>query len=559
MEYIKSLYDNAALRDLYQNKRYEYFAGNSIDSDTTVSYKAEADCVIPVKAESGCVLHIVDEGQPSEIIFDGEKSMNARWFRINAGKELSFSSNKKFFMGKPISLIQEQTHKYKFVLFVVVDSLAQTVLEEDGFKELMPHTSAFFSDAIYMRECYCCSDWTLPACATIFTGKYPCEHKMLHPAGGKLQHETFVKLFRDAGYLTSFFNSNWRMPPEYGYINDYDRGVYRVGLYRGKCVDLIENMMDHLYAFPDRDHFITLGLMDLHEHFLTDIPLDIGVQLDETLVEHSYCKRPNLRLNDKVYNPTLSSIYRKMLKFIDYKMQSLYSFVSSKYNPSEYVVMLCGDHGAPYLAPSDFEPTHVPSAFASPKRPSKFGMRVLRGLYEGLEPLRAFFGTKDFLLPLIKIWRSMNLPGRLYSNPVVSYWPAFQATMQKTPMFIKAHSIDKEDIRTLTELRRVYDVFSYLLRNPESFGNEEIKEICRCPYVYNESIYPGQTYKARIIDDQYILFFESDDFVSKTCTLDNLSGRMTLYSRENNERLPDNSAVFEKYASVIHDHISQLH
>lgn len=171
---------------------------------------------------------------------------------------------------------------------------------------------------------------------------------------GKLQHDTFVKLFKESGYLTGYFNSNWRMPPEYGYINGFDRGVYCYGNYRGKCVDLIENMIDHLYAFPNRDHFITLGLFDLHTHFFDELPQEIGLQINETIEELAYCRSGKWKSTDKIFTPTLANIYKKQLRLLDYKLQILYNFIAKKYAPNEYAVLLCADHGESYLSPSDF-------------------------------------------------------------------------------------------------------------------------------------------------------------------------------------------------------------
>lgn len=529
VEHIKSLYDDSMSGDT--QRRYEYFLGNPVAPNTSAAYKATVDSVIPVKAEPGSVLSIVDEGRKFEINFDGEKSMNARWFRINAGQELVFSSNKKFFMGNPISLIQEKPHKHKLILLILVDSLAQTVLETDGFEELMPYTSTFFSNAIYMQECYCCSDWTLPACATVFTGKYPYEHKMLHPDGGKLQQDTFVKLFKDAGYLTGYFNSNWRMPPEYGYIEGFDRGIYCRGDCRGKCVSLIECMMDHLYAFPNRDHFITLSLYDLHHHYFLDLPREVGTQARETLEEQAYRPPSSRKPTETPYVPMIAEIYKKQLKFMDYKLQMLYSFLSSNYTSDEYVVLFCADHGESTLSPPDFPLTR---------------------------PIRSNPKAKHFLPRFLDFLRKQGVPFHIDTQEKSFILMNFQNSMQKTPLLIQSSSTKREDVFALTDLRSVYDIFSCILKNVEAFNNDEVKTICKREYVYNESIYPGQTYKAKIIDRQVVLYFESDELINENCCLTNSSGHMALFLRKNYEKLPDNPNIFEKYAPVIREHISQL-
>lgn len=555
LEYIKALYDDSISgisEDL--NRRYEYFLGNSVDPNVAISHKATVDCVIPVKAEVGSVLHILDDGKSFDIIFDGEKSMNARWIRIDAGKEISFSSEKKFFLGKPIPLVQENPHQHKLVLFILIDSLAQTVLEKEGFENLMPNTSAFFSNALYMQECYCCSDWTLPACATVFTGKYPYEHKLVHPSGGKLQHETFVKLFKEAGYLTGYFNSNWRMPPEYGYMDGFDRGVYVFGKYRGKCVSLIESMMDHLYAFPDRDHFITLSLYDLHHHFFMDLPHGVGMQTKESLEEQSYRPPFSLKPTDTPYVPMIAEIYKRQLHFLDYKLQMLYNFLSNNYASSEYAIIFCGDHGESTLSPSDYPKAHVSTnhEMGDLKGNYKKGGRFK---YPFMEPFVLSLKKTRAWPSIVALLKAIKFPDHLF---VKEQWLHFQSSMQKTPLLIQMNSTTREDVNMLTDLRSVYNIFSRLLKRTGYFNNEIIKEICERKYVYNESIYPGQTYKAKIIDKEYIIYFESNALVDKNCMLKDSTGTLTSFLRKNHERTVISTERLIKYESIIEEHISHL-
>lgn len=578
-ECIKSLYDDSIAEDPY--RRYEYFKGKAVAPANPVFIKPPTDCAIPVKVEPESSLHVTQGDKTYDIFFSGEKSMNARYFRVNGGTDILFSSNSKMFIGEPISLVQENPHKHKLVLFLFFDSLAQTVLEEDGFENLMPYTSAFFSDALYMQECYCCSDWTLPACATVFTGKYPCEHQLVHPLGGKLQYDTFVKLFKNAGYLTSYFNSNWRLLPEYGYIDDFDRGIYCHGQYRGKCFGLIENMMDHLYAFPNRDHFVTLSVFDLHEHFLANLPHEIGLQINESVEEHAFYRNGRKKGAEKRYTPTLASIYTKQLKLLDYKLQILYNFVSQRYKPDEYVILFCPDHGESYLSPPDFHLHYHSrnkngdsndSATDDKKKTYKTlpWEKVMLYMYRKTLPLRLSlkrygFGSQFakgrtwnlFRKKIEKMLRKEQIRDNI-ANILFGEWPHFQTSMQKTPLIIKMSSVAGEHCGDLTDLRSVYNIFAALLSQGGDLNNAMIKEICKRAYVYNESIYPGQTYKAKIIDDKYVLWFETNELVSMNCTLDDLSGYTALFSRETNKEILDEENVVGKYTPIIKEHLSYL-
>ena len=107
VEYIKSLYDDS-ISGIFgdKNRRYEYFLGNPVNPNVTVSHKATVDCVIPVKAEMGSVLHVLDDGKSFDINFDGETSMNARWIRVNACPNLVSRSTKSLEYSRLFSFLQ---------------------------------------------------------------------------------------------------------------------------------------------------------------------------------------------------------------------------------------------------------------------------------------------------------------------------------------------------------------------------------------------------------------------------------------------------------------------
>src|SRR5690606_20290724 len=70
--------------------------------------------------------------------------------------------------------------------------------------------------------------------------------------------------FQEAGYFTTNICSNWRTTPTFGYYKGFDRILYQNFLGGMDCRNVIMEAIEHISAFQDKNNFISISIMDLH-------------------------------------------------------------------------------------------------------------------------------------------------------------------------------------------------------------------------------------------------------------------------------------------------------
>jgi len=67
------------------------------------------------------------------------------------------------------------------IIFIVVDALRPENLSCSGYhKQTSPNIDALANAGVFFENCYACSPWTDPSFTTIFSGKYPVNHGIVH-------------------------------------------------------------------------------------------------------------------------------------------------------------------------------------------------------------------------------------------------------------------------------------------------------------------------------------------------------------------------------------------
>lgn len=382
--------------------------------------------------------------------------------------------------------------KGKLVLHIVCDSLAQNALQ-DRQKEVMPDTYKYFENGISFANCYCCTDWTLPGVATIETGEYPVSHQLLHPKEcGCITGKTLFEKFHEKGWFTACIGGNWRADPGYGYLKGIDRMVYVYGEHKGGIMEVLHDFIEMVRVFRNKDLFITLNLYDLH-HYMKDVP-DIGEQIGISLENHFYTEVYEGKSVHAYYNINEYGQYIEKLKKTDYYLNILYSFLDKEYGDSCNVIFTA-DHGV--VAPIELDKLHKQNC----------------------------------------------IDQRLAER------------MTKVPVYMKGYGINKENLLEVVDNTAVHKVIS-LLVTQDSINNEMVHNTCKQDFAYNESIYPGQTYIAEVIDGKYHFYFETDDLVSEKCVIPSGSFKAKLFETESGYEIEEEE-IKRAYISVVQQHIGK--
>lgn len=77
--------------------------------------------------------------------------------------------------------LQNVAKQPKLILHIFVDALSQQYLEEHSLSTLMPNTAEFFNKGYINENTWSCAEWTLPSLASIVTGKEITNHGLHHP------------------------------------------------------------------------------------------------------------------------------------------------------------------------------------------------------------------------------------------------------------------------------------------------------------------------------------------------------------------------------------------
>ena len=313
-----------------------------------------------IVSETECYLPVIVE-QPTTILFDidsGEKQTEVANmspyqyvnYRLPKGST-TISSDQKFRIGEVVPIGHDERRK-KLVLNIFVDGLSQTILK-DEFKELMPHTYAFFKKGMICTNAHTAGDWTYPSIASIVTGQELPHHKMLHSKIlRKLNEDTPIlfEYFKNAGYNTTKIGGNWRIAPNYGYARGMNRVKYQ-HMYTGFTADqLVAEVEEQIHNMSDTDQFIWMEIGELHliADELNMAPLQSNLMVWEN--EQYTGKKNSVK---QKYDETKIKYYKRQIAYVDRRLASLYAYIEENYSDEEILVSLFADHGQGYLIKPD--------------------------------------------------------------------------------------------------------------------------------------------------------------------------------------------------------------
>ncbi len=276
--------------------------------------------------------------------------------------DIQFYADQELIIANAIPLQQARSHDVPMAMVIFVDNFGWDVLKRIDVSTELPNIHRFFSKGLTFDNCHSSSNWTLAGAGSIFSGLALSHHGMFHNARTDMflgdGYQVLPEYFQKDGYLTFHSGGNSRMTPAYRYTQGFDRTVYRPDM---PLCEVLDVLYDHLRAFPDRDHFIWLTIMDAH-HTLAAVP-DVANQLGAPLEAQDY-RKDNLKSPmQKRFDTRAAARYVEELKRIDFALGSLFTLLESRYADDEMMVSLVADHGPGFLTEDNHslshEKTHV--------------------------------------------------------------------------------------------------------------------------------------------------------------------------------------------------------
>lgn len=267
--------------------------------------------------------------------------------------EVIFKANKSVFLGHPIPLQDEPLDK-RLVVNLFIDGLSQTYLEEHGIDKMMPRTMSMFDRKYRNTNCYASADWTYPSLAGLVTGVDTITHGQYHPHyvhDFSTKRESLIEKIRDAGYFTAAFTGDWRSNPLQGYGSSFNRTIFKNSLGCFGAAELMEEAIDHLETFKDKNNYLWLVIPDLHD-VADEIFLSINSQVNtpaQNRVQQNIGETSVLSTFDK----NKIERYGEELKRIDLHISILLSYIQQNYNEEDYLIVIHSDHGQGYFVKED--------------------------------------------------------------------------------------------------------------------------------------------------------------------------------------------------------------
>ncbi|WLV25348.1 sulfatase-like hydrolase/transferase [Aciduricibacillus chroicocephali] len=499
-QYLINMYKSMNISSVDSNSRF-FFKSELIkgkENRCEINLQLRYPAVIPfslMEPQTNVTFFINDKEYKFKETFLSYNKIH--YIKINEPGNLVIKSNKNVFVGTPIQNVSEKVAK-KLVLQIFIDGISMKYLEEKGLAELMPNTSSFFKEGFISTNCFGTSEWTMPCKASVNTGKYPTNHKLLHPAlnfqNFEKNHKLMSEYFSEAGYLTTKISSNWRTNPAFGYYKGFDRILYQNFMGGMDVRDTIMEVIEHLESFKDKNNFLSMSIMDVHNvpdeienHILTETQTDLAYRVRTktkgiTSVQTRYDE-------SKVYK------YGLEIKRVDFFLGILFDYINKNYDMKDIVVLLHSDHGQTFLENTD---------------------EILHGSR-----------TK---IPLML--KGEGIPhGK--SNEIIEL-------VDLLPIILKATGL------------QVSEEIDGIL--PKTLGGTKERR-----YAITQLIHPNQTYQARIEDEKYIFRFTSKENVQFDLTFNIDNYKSSLLDKETGEEVSAiHSEIIDFYERVVYQHIKNF-
>jgi arylsulfatase A-like enzyme len=155
------------------------------------------------------------------------------------------------------------------VVVIAIDTLRADHVGAYGYpRPTTPHLDRLAADGLVFETAVSQSSWTLPAFASIFTGRLPSYHRAgegRFPAVSRLDdsHETLATLLAAEGYRTASFVSNAWVGADVGMTRGFDR--HEQAAFSGQAVDKAVGWLREERAEP---FFLFVHIIDPHQPYM---------------------------------------------------------------------------------------------------------------------------------------------------------------------------------------------------------------------------------------------------------------------------------------------------
>ncbi|WP_027633914.1 sulfatase-like hydrolase/transferase [Clostridium hydrogeniformans] len=275
------------------------------------------------------------------------------YYPVEKNSMVELNSEKDFILGDIIEMDCDKS-KPKLILNIFVDGLAYKFLKENNLEKLMPNTYEFFKNGTIVENCHSSGEWTYVSLASFFTGMFTKNHRVYHPRYGTdnlKDYKMFTEVFEKEGYFCAKIDGDWRSTPSSGYVKGMGRTLYQASIRGMHCDEVINETIEHIEAFKEKNNFIWLCIPDLHD-IADEFETRISTQINTSIKDRVFDKSNETSVR-KVFSTSKINRYRTQIHRLDTYIGLLLNYVKKNYKEDEFIVSLISDHGQGYLVKSE--------------------------------------------------------------------------------------------------------------------------------------------------------------------------------------------------------------
>ena len=263
------------------------------------------------------------------------------------------------------------------VILIVVDTLRA---DRVGFygnvkNQTTPNVDALAKNGLMYTQAYAQSGWTLPSFASLLTGLYPFEHRVVRSPDnedifGKLSDKipTMASLFQNHGYQTAAVVNNTFLAPQFG----LDRG-FRDYFYQGADNDSLRSASETTGIALDwvekqsKDTHIFLMVHYMEPHLTLNPPQEVKGRFsnDNKIIHAPFGARDafDWRLEEKrAQNPEfvdeVLNLYDEEIFAVDVAIGNLLQGLQKMGRKEDALIVFTSDHGEEFWEQGGFEHGH---------------------------------------------------------------------------------------------------------------------------------------------------------------------------------------------------------
>ena len=196
--------------------------------------------------------------------------------------------------------------------------------------------------------------WTMPAFASIFTGRYPHEHAAVSITGILRKQElTLAEILREAGYRTGSIVSHYFVNNTHGFGQGYDHFSrdYVLGEYEITSAGITDQALEWIDAREDEPFFLFLHYFDPHYEYRDHADSDWaegydGWVRDEMHIDGLRHKRHLMAGEDIAY---LRDLYDEEIRHTDAHIGRVLDHLAERGIAEDTLVIVVSDHGEEFL------------------------------------------------------------------------------------------------------------------------------------------------------------------------------------------------------------------